>query len=1452
MLELIRPHLAMLLLLGALAAVLTCLPRPAHALYGQCKWENGPGAPTNPSCVVEDCTGNGGVAQCTEPQIAPTQGTNAANVDGQKFTYGDCDYEAPSIGASDRWCIVEGGTVQGPDNSCVNLPVPFNTGGPNSESLAIQIANQWESWPPGICSNSISSDSGWGYNDSGDLTCGGSQGYQNGTLLRDVRKLVYAPQCNGTATIIMTKHRQLACPAQYYSRTLPNGNLQCWLPAEACLRCGNPVSPVTGAKLQDVIDYRGAGGGALEFHHYYNSAGLFRFPGSGPFISTFSDYWRFSYQRQLTLISGNATLTGVLRREDGTVEQFDGSGHEILNRTGAADRLASSGSGWTITLANNDVETYNASGNLVSYTTSAGFVTTINYGTNGLISSISDSFGHKLTLSYNGLSQLTTVTLPDGQHTISYGYDPTLGRLSSVTYPDGTSNTYQYEDLYNAWLLSGITDENNQRYGTYRYNAQGVVIHEEHAGGVASYNFSIGSDPYYWNIDTQVTDPLGQVRTYALYNVNGVYRIGSSQPYCSDCPNVASLNYDANGNPQSRYDLNWNETTYTYDETRNLELSRTEGLATGGVSTSATRTITTQWHPTFRRPAQISTYAGATATGTALQTTNFTYDGYANLLSKTITDGTTGATRTWTYQYYNSGLYGQVQTVTGPRTDVSSVTSYTYYNCATGGGCGQVQTVRDALGHVTTYNTYDANGYPLTITDPNGTVTQLTYDLRQRLTSRTVGGELTQYFYYPTGLLKQMVRPDGSYLTYIYDAAHRLTEIDDSLGNRLVYTLDGAGNRQVEQRYNASGTLVYTHTQLYNQVGQLWQDLTASASEAQATVYGYDAAGNQSNVAAPLSRTTTNQFDALSRLAQITDPNQGITQMGYDVLDDLASVTDPRKLTTNYTSNGFGDVTQLQSPDTGTTGYTYDSGGNLKTAKDARGDQATNAYDALNRLTGTVYTDQSWGFNYDQGTDGIGRLTSVTDATGGTNLQYDGLGRVRARQETIGSVTLSIGYVYTNGQLTSLTTPSGQVITYSYNGNNQVSSISLNGSALISNATYMPFGPVSGWTWGNGTSTSRSFDIDGNLTSISSAGTSTYTFNDDRSIATRSDSWPSAYGLETGSTTLTVSPTSNQIASTSGTLSRAYGYDPAGHTTTLGAATFGYADSGRMTGASVTAGTVTYAVNALGQRVGKTTPAGTTLFAYDESGHLLGEYNAQGKLIEETIWLGDVPVATLQATSGGGTQLFYVHTDHLNSPRRLSRPTDNVVVWQWDSDPYGASSAEEDPDGDGVLTVYNLRFPGQYFDNESGLQYNYFRDYDSQTGRYVESDPVGIRGGMNTYSYANQNPLSYWDPNGLAPSPVPRSRSRTRNCNSDEYYACEQMCAPRGVESCKVSQTWRIKTIKGGLAGWGWYDGPMSCSCKEGNFCSRNPKTCTAGALLLGIGVICLAPEVAPVLAPAL
>ncbi len=114
-----------------------------------------------------------------------------------------------------------------------------------------------------------------------------------------------------------------------------------------------------------------------------------------------------------------------------------------------------------------------------------------------------------------------------------------------------------------------------------------------------------------------------------------------------------------------------------------------------------------------------------------------------------------------------------------------------------------------------------------------------------------------------------------------------------------------------------------------------------------------------------------------------------------------------------------------------------------------------------------------------------------------------------------------------------------------------------------------------------------------------------------------------------------------------------------------------------------------------------------------------------------------------------GEHLYFYHSDHLGTPLFLT-DTDGVVVWRGEYLPFGEVFSEhKDPDGDGVEVEQPFRFPGQYEDTETGLYYNYFRDYDSSLGRYIEADPIGLAGGVNLYLYVIGNPIDLADPFGM-------------------------------------------------------------------------------------------------------
>ncbi len=113
------------------------------------------------------------------------------------------------------------------------------------------------------------------------------------------------------------------------------------------------------------------------------------------------------------------------------------------------------------------------------------------------------------------------------------------------------------------------------------------------------------------------------------------------------------------------------------------------------------------------------------------------------------------------------------------------------------------------------------------------------------------------------------------------------------------------------------------------------------------------------------------------------------------------------------------------------------------------------------------------------------------------------------------------------------------------------------------------------------------------------------------------------------------------------------------------------------------------------------------------------------------------------------TNIHYVFTDHLNTPRAITRANDNQMVWRWDNtDLFGVIQPNQDPNGLGMFN-YRPRFPRQLYDSETGLYYNYHRNYSPQTGSYTQSDPIGLAGGINTYAYVNGNPVNEIDPKGL-------------------------------------------------------------------------------------------------------
>ncbi len=195
---------------------------------------------------------------------------------------------------------------------------------------------------------------------------------------------------------------------------------------------------------------------------------------------------------------------------------------------------------------------------------------------------------------------------------------------------------------------------------------------------------------------------------------------------------------------------------------------------------------------------------------------------------------------------------------------------------------------------------------------------------------------------------------------------------------------------------------------------------------------------------------------------------------------------------------------------------------------------------------------------------------------------------------------------------------------------------------------------------------------------------------------------------------------------------------------------FVYNDTGRMKAVKLGGTTVRgYRYNGKGERVDSYLGTDHTYTLYDEAGHWLGDYNSTGTPIQQALWLDDMPVGLL---TGAAASLSYIEPDHLGSPRVVIDPVADTAIWKWDikGEAFGATAPEEDPDGNGVAFTLDLRFPGQRYDRFTGLNYNYFRDYEPGTGRYIQSDPIGLNGGIGTYAYVGADPINYIDPLGLA------------------------------------------------------------------------------------------------------
>jgi RHS repeat-associated protein len=985
---------------------------------------------------------------------------------------------------------------------------------------------------------------------------------------------------------------------------------------------------------------------------------------------------------------------------------------------------------------------FNAQGQLTARIDRNSNTTTYAYDAEDRLFRLTDPVGLVTVLAYDTNGRLSTVIDPAGR--VSRFTQDVRGNLVRIDYPDDTFERFEYDDRH---LLTAHEDERHLRFAD-RYDAFGRAVE-----GVL---------------------PDGTVRAVSAKTAVGLVDVSSGvgsrqSPAPITRPDAVAGGYvDGRGNTQRAELDSHGRATLHRDELGRVTTHERDA------DSNATRTVRANGSVVTR-----------------------TFDDRGNVLS--TTEAFNGALTTFTYD-----ANSLVTSVTNAREHVSTINR----NALT----GNVESVVNHLGHTRTLE-YDTRGLVRRSVSANGLETVFDYDaqglLERRSETPPAGAagnvRITQYTYFPTGLMSQLITPDGITLDYAYDARSKLESVTDQLGQQIRYFYDAHENLVRTETANGDASLALLVEQVYDNRNRLVETHLAHAGGAESvTTRLLDENSNLVGLTDPNTNSSSNVYDAFNRLRTNTHRLQGETVYDYHLtLDRVARVTAPNGVVTEYGYDDLGRRTSETSSDRGTLSYAYDVANNVTAITDGRGITVTMGYDELERVSGKIYPNtiaakvEDVQYSYDSCPLGVGRLCGRTDESGGTAFEYDAWGNVLTRTFTDArsAVVYSTQYAYDDGDhIERMHYPSGRVLDIVRDGVRRMAQIDATQNGVpvnvVSNISYRGDNQLLSCTFGNGVQETRSYDLQGRLLGqalSSSSGViidernyshdangnifgidsnvedNTYAYDAlDRLTADGIDLNPSiGYGYDLNDNRLSRSSgavaservssyqyqvDSNRIQSISQLQVGSAPLPPAGSVERE----LVYNAAGRLFQLIVDGlPRAEYLYNDNGQRTHKVvfddTGAieSTTVFHYDSAGHLISETDAAGLSVRDYVWHESMsPLAQIDGAHGN-ERITYLHTDHLMT-NRLGTDELQGVVWRWEGEAFGETPAQE---LSGVRV--DLRFPGQYVDAESGLFYNWNRYYDPSIGRYITSDPIGLEGGINTYLYANSNPVRYYDPYGL-------------------------------------------------------------------------------------------------------